>query len=96
MQSIKNLLRGAVNRAGIKVGVEAAQAVKLFEDLKVDLLGAKMANQAKALSFRGGILRVRCNSSILIQELRWQEQKIIDELNRKLGPQKINKIIYEV
>jgi predicted nucleic acid-binding Zn ribbon protein len=91
---LKNLIFNAVQRAGISRQVEAANVVELFDRLAPELLGEAIAKGAKAAYVRNNILTIECVSSLIAQEVRYREQDIIKELNKKAGGQAVEKIRY--
>ncbi|KAA3656820.1 MAG: DUF721 domain-containing protein [Calditrichaeota bacterium] len=57
-------------------------------------VGKKIAGISKAVSFSNGILVVRVSSAAWRNELNLMTLQIREILNKELGEQKINKIIF--
>ncbi len=94
MFDLKSLLQKSIKRAGINRQVEAYQVVHAFNELSPKILGDKLKDSVMAISVRDKILSVACLSSIVAQELRFKEKKIIDTLNGKFGKEVVRKIKY--
>lgn len=86
MQSLKYLVKSAVNRAGISRQISAAQivaAVKVFLDTAV-LPGLR--SSVRIISFQHGVLKVNCANAVAAHELRSLEsgvRQIIAETDPK-------------
>ena len=48
----------------------------------------------KPAALRNKVLRVETKSSVLANELRFHDQKILEKINRSLGSEAVKKIIY--
>ncbi|PIR92046.1 hypothetical protein COU01_03845 [Candidatus Falkowbacteria bacterium CG10_big_fil_rev_8_21_14_0_10_44_15] len=89
---LKHLIANAVQRAGVSRQVEAASVVELFNRLAPEMLGKTIAREAKAVYVRNNILTVECGSSLIMQELRYREPKIIQAINQQAGGRAVEKI----
>jgi predicted nucleic acid-binding Zn ribbon protein len=82
---LKNLLPKSINRAKIGGRVEIAMILEEFEKVVKEVLGERAAQKSKPLYLKGKIITVAVLSSVLAQEFRLNEGKIIKKLNDKFG-----------
>jgi hypothetical protein len=64
----------------------------IFKKETAEIFGEDVGAQPATL--RNKILRVKTNSSVLANELRFHDQKILEKINSALGSQVVEKIIY--
>lgn len=93
---IKAILEKNIKQAGLRKQVDAINMVETFNGLAPYLLGQKIAQHTQAIYIRNKILTIQCSSSVIMQEVRYREYKIIRALNAKAGQQSIIKLRYTV
>jgi len=89
---LKNLLGDAVNRAGIGRGVVAATVVEEFNKICRELYGAETCQMIDHVSFRDGVIRLKCREAVVAQNLRVNKMRLINELNQSLKKKSIKDI----
>lgn len=72
--------------------VEAALVVKKFDEIAIEIWGAEIAKEIKALYIKDKILTVAVLSSAMSSELRFQENEIIKKLNQHFDKELVYKI----
>lgn len=92
--SIKDILPKTVSRSGIGRQLQAAQVIRLFDEIKDQILPGHISNKVKAVYAKNKVLYVASLSSIVTQELKFRETEIIDTINGKLGKKIVEKIRY--
>lgn len=65
-------------------------------DLWPDAVGPIIAENARPCWIKNGVLRVLTDDSIWLQELKYQEQSILERLNALLGRRAVSKIEFRV
>lgn len=84
--SLNQLLVSRFGQTPLAKQVSAALICDEFNSLILNIWGDKIKNQAQAVYFKNNILTVAVLSSVVAQELKLQEAKLIRELNAKFGP----------
>mgnify|MGYP001591167779 CR=1 FL=1 len=74
--------------------VEATVVVEKTNDVLVELFGAESRRFAQAVYFKDRTISITCLSSVMAQEIRLNEKKILPTINNKLGGQTVEKIRY--
>jgi predicted nucleic acid-binding Zn ribbon protein len=80
-ESIGNVLRRTFANLGFDRKIREFEAVHAF----AEVVGAKIAEKAKAVSIDRGVLQVRVASAAWRQELNYSKAEIIEKLNAALG-----------
>ena len=93
---LKNILQSNARQAGISQQISAAQAIEKFNQILAEVFGPSIARKARAMYVRGKILTVGCLSSVLTQEIYLKRNKIIKELNRRLGGEVITDLKFKM
>lgn len=74
--------------------VEASLVVEKTNELLKEFFGAQSARFAQAVYFKDRTITITCLSSVMAQEIKLNEKKIIAALNNKLGGQTVEKVRY--
>ncbi len=93
---LKNILSRHLQRAGVGRQIEAAIVVEKFNQILSEIFGENILKRAKAASFKNKVLTVNCLSSVLAQEIYLKRQKIITELNRRLGREVVENLKFRM
>ena len=96
MDKIGDLIGYKKGRSALMKSVQAAMIVEFFNQLIMETWGQAIGNQAQAKYLRNKVMAVLCQSSVLAHEIRLHERKFISEINKKFGPDTVNKIRYMV
>ena len=83
-KSLGGLLRRTVQAKGLAWQVEAAMALRYFNEITTELWGDKMKDRARAMYLKDHVLTVAVLSPVLAQELRLKEKKIVNYINDKM------------
>jgi hypothetical protein len=89
---LKNLLRDAVNRAGIAKGVLASNVVKEFNSVCRELYGEKTCDMIEHVSYRNKALTIKCREAVVAQNLRFNKMRLINEVNQSLKVKAVENI----
>ena len=74
--------------------VEASMVVEKTNEILKEFFGAESTRFAQAVYFKERTITITCLSSVMAQEIKLNEKKIIMALNDKLGGQTVEKIRY--
>ncbi|MEK7139337.1 MAG: DUF721 domain-containing protein [Patescibacteria group bacterium] len=85
MQAIGDILAKNIRQSGIKKQIDATLTVECFSQIITQLWGESVARKCQGLYLKDRALLVACPSSVVAQELKNQEQRIVSQLNERLG-----------
>src|SRR3989344_7912279 len=74
--------------------VEASMVVEKTNEILKEFFGVESVRFAQAVYFKERTITITCLSSVMAQEIKLNEKKIILALNNKLGGQTVEKIRY--
>lgn len=74
--------------------VEAAIVVEKTNEVLREFFGPESTRFAQAVYFKDRTISITCLSSVMAQEIKLNERKIILSINNKLGGQTVEKIRY--
>ncbi|EKD68129.1 MAG: hypothetical protein ACD_48C00068G0001 [uncultured bacterium] len=74
--------------------VDGSEAVEIATGVFLELFGEGMAKEAKPLFLKNRTLTVSCTSSAMANEIRLNQAKIVDALNKKMGKSEVDRIRY--
>jgi len=93
-QPIKNLLPKSLERSKIGRQVEISMILEEFNRVVEKILGEKATRRIKPLYLKNKVITVATLSSVLAQELKLNEEKIIKKINEKFGREIVLKLRY--
>lgn len=95
MQSLGEILKKQMRQQapGWK-HVEASLVVEKTNDVLAELFGMESRRFAQAVYFKDRAITITCLSSVMAQEIKLNEKKIIPAINHKLGGQTVKKVRY--
>ena len=88
MESLKNAIKEAVEKAGIDTALKQENAVLLWGKTVGEVVGGV----TEAIGVERGVLVVKTSSPTWRQELHLQKKEIIDKVNKKIGSKAIKEI----
>ncbi len=88
-QPIRKLLPQALQSAGISQQVTSARVVHIAQEAFLRLWGEERAAHLSIVSFHEGMLTIRTTSPGAQQEIRVQQIRLQNEMNRVLGVRRI-------
>jgi predicted nucleic acid-binding Zn ribbon protein len=74
--------------------VEASMVILYAEETIKEIFGTSNAIQAKPLFLKNRTLTITCASSSIAQEIRLKQQQIVDNINKKIGKNEVDRIRY--
>lgn len=80
---LPDLLQSALNRAGIQRHVHATSALDCAKRVFRELFGQELEQRITPLFVRGEELCVRVHSSVLANEIRLREKRIIEKIQKQ-------------
>lgn len=78
----------------LKNQIEASEAIEIAGAVFVELFGEEMATHAKPLFLKNRTLTVSCSSTTMANEIRLNQAKIVEEINKKMGTDEVDRIRY--
>ena len=94
--SLGEIIKKTVKKAGIGNQVETALVLEDFSAVLTTIMGEKIGKSVKPMYIRNKTLTIACLSSVIAQEIKFKEQKIIKTLNQKYSKEVVEKLIYMV
>ena|SRR3990167_4105820 len=85
MESIKHLLKSNIVSSPNPKLYGAAFVLGLWEKTLVGVEGEKGRGKTKALSFRGGVLKVQVYYQVWLLEITLREQQLVAAFNQELN-----------
>ena len=92
MTSLKDILDGILSGAKLPFNPADAEIWNVWEEV----VGQAIAGHARPSNIRKKILRVHVSESIWLQELEFVAETIKEKLNKKLGRNAVEKIIFRL
>ena len=83
MQHIKDVLNRYLKQTGLSKNIETALIIKEFEKLVKEAFGSNINKKIKPLYVKDKILRVACLSSVIVQEVNFKKEELIEKINQK-------------
>jgi hypothetical protein len=94
--SLRSILAQNVRQAGIGRQVLAAQAIEKCNQILTEIFGPGILKRTRAMCLRQKTLTIGCISSVLTQEIYLKRNKIIKELNERLGGEMVDTIKFKM
>jgi predicted nucleic acid-binding Zn ribbon protein len=79
------LLGDVINLVTARRGIAAEKSTAQLDKVWNEVLGAEWGNETRVGALRHGTLEVFVSHSILLQELTFQKQHLLERLNQELG-----------
>ena len=89
---IKNLLRKSLQKAGIEQEVDASCILEKAEKAVEKVLGDKVKGKIKPLHLRRKVVTFACLSSVIHQEIRLNQAKIIEIINQSIKKEAVKEL----
>lgn len=96
MKSLGDILKHQMKQTPVWKQVTATVVVERTNQILKELFGDEAMKFAQAIYFKNRVIAITCLSSVMAQEIRLNEQKIILLINRKLSAPAVEKIKYLV
>lgn len=93
MFHIKSFIPQLLKKWGIKQQLEASEVCKIADRIIKEAFGAKCA---KATFFRNGIIQIKCQNSILANEIRLRKEIIKSEINQEFAKEILKDIFIKI
>jgi hypothetical protein len=74
--------------------IESGDAITAAEKAFIDVFGEELSAHAKPLYLKNRTMTVTCTSSVLAQEIRLNQAKIVAKINKYLGGKEVDRIRY--
>jgi predicted nucleic acid-binding Zn ribbon protein len=85
-----------VNRLGLGKEIEAARVCAFWDKIITEKFDQTASEKSKAIRFKDKILTVAVLSSVWAQEFQYNQQDIIEKINKKFGRNIVEKIRFEL
>ncbi|TSC84830.1 MAG: Uncharacterized protein G01um101413_214 [Parcubacteria group bacterium Gr01-1014_13] len=94
MKSLGEILKRQMKQTAGWKHVEASIVVEKTNEVLQEFFGVESKRFAQAVYFKDRTISITCLSSVMAQEIRLNEKKLIPAINNKLGGQTVEKIRY--
>jgi thiamine phosphate synthase YjbQ (UPF0047 family) len=94
MKKISSLLWQSISKAGIEKEMKSALVIEEFKKNLVAEFGEKILKKVKILHFKNGILSISVLSSVVAQEIKLNEKRLIEKINRKFNKKIVERISF--
>ncbi|PIR03393.1 MAG: hypothetical protein COV60_00580 [Candidatus Magasanikbacteria bacterium CG11_big_fil_rev_8_21_14_0_20_43_7] len=95
LTSFSDALQDKMKRnVSLKNQLDTSEAVEIAEGVFVELFGETMASHAKPLYLKNRTLTVSCTSTAMASEIRLNQAKIVEAVNKKLKKNDVDRIRY--
>ena len=74
--------------------VDASQVIEIAKEVVEDMFGEKQSLHAKPQYLKNRTLTITCTSSTMAQEIRINQNEIVEKINNKLGKDRVDSIRY--
>ncbi|MBP9694804.1 MAG: DUF721 domain-containing protein [Candidatus Magasanikbacteria bacterium] len=78
----------------LKKQVESSLVIEFAQNALNELFGEDQAKHAKPLFLKNRTLTITCSTSSIAQEIRLNQQALVDKINDKLGKKEVDRIRY--
>ncbi len=92
ISSLRDLLSGSANRAGIRTSVTAAMIVECANKMLPTYLAGDRVDDARAVSFKDGVLKIQVRSAAARFSLRSHEIDLVRKLNEEFPHESVTRI----
>ncbi|MFC1663120.1 DciA family protein [Patescibacteria group bacterium] len=92
MKKAQSLLGRAIRRAGITDQVAGFQAMSAYSSVIKEVLGDEAVKQTSPKHLKQGTLTIGVKGSVLANEIRLNQEKIIKKINQKLSSTLVKQI----
>lgn len=83
-----------ISQTPLKRQVESALVIEYTIQVLQELFGDEGARHAKPLYLKNRTLTITCSTSAIAQEIRLNQQAIVQKINEKLGKKEVDRIRY--
>jgi len=87
--SLKEGLQGVFSEYRIEEKLDIVE----IRNRWTSIMGAAISKKTSSITLNNGILRIKLNSSVLLQELSFAKQKIKSHMNTALGKDVIKEVV---
>lgn len=94
MKSLGEILKKQMKQITGWKHAEASLVVEKTNEILIEFFGVESKRFAQAVYFKDRTITITCLSSVMAQEIKLNEKKIIVAINNKLGGQTVEKIRY--
>jgi|GEM_PF-6669895 len=92
IKTIGSLIWQSIRRAGLEQGVAAVLVTDEFKKILEQKFGEKIKNKVKILYLKKNILYLSSTSSIVTQEIKMIEAKLIKAVNQKFNKKLVERL----
>ena len=85
VKTIGSLLWQSIRRAGVEKEVTAVLVLDAFQKVLEEEFGEKISKKIKILHVKNKILYLSALSSVVAQEIKMAEKKLLKQLNKKFN-----------
>ena len=87
-ESLGDVIKEFLKKNNLEQGYDAQRIMSIWSEM----LGSVIAGKTKGIYLNGSILHVELESSVIRNELSFAKEKLVKEINEKLGKELITEI----
>ena len=91
-ESIRRIIPQAIQQANVKVQIDAVRILEVTLECITQFWGEEKARFIQPISFQKGELKIKALSPVAAQEFRQIQQRVQNEVNKKMGTKTIQSI----
>ncbi len=85
MNHIGSLLKKNIKQSGLAKQVETSLVIEEFETIIREIFDLAVLNKFQSIYLKNKTLYVSCGSSVIMQELNFQKEEILNRINKKFN-----------
>ncbi|MCB9798112.1 DUF721 domain-containing protein [Candidatus Nomurabacteria bacterium] len=94
MDSLKDAIKSKMKGTALQGQLDATQVVEMANSVFEAIFPEDQVIHVKPLFLKNRTLTVSCSSSVVAQEIRLNQKKLVDHLNKKMGDKLVDRIRY--
>jgi predicted nucleic acid-binding Zn ribbon protein len=94
MRSLGDILKKQMKQSSVGQRITATLVVEKANQVVKDMFGPGVIKYVQAVYFKEKVIALTCLSSVMAQEIKLNEKRIIAEINEKLEALVVEKIRY--
>ena len=93
---VDKLLPQKIDQLHLRAQIDGAQVCRLWREYAAQFFLSKIMNSHEAINFRDGILIIAVNTPRYLEEIKTQQRKIVQLINKTLGCSLIKRVRYRI
>ena len=95
-EPIANILNRRKREFSFKDEIRALDVFRAWQEAIEEIFNKEISQKCEPVSFKDGLLKIKAENSVLIQELQLRRDEIKNTINRKLKQNLVQKILSQL